>query len=60
MIIDTFPAKSSSMWDEIDLLEGSPDAMRNLKFKSFWLTVEETERSGLWEKGAGLLRKSAG
>jgi hypothetical protein len=25
--------------------------MRNLKFKPFWLTAEETEWSGLWEKG---------
>ena len=38
--IDTFPQKSSSIWDEIDLPQGSPthreDAMRNLKFKLFW------------------------
>jgi len=38
-IIDTFPGKSCSIWDEIDLLEGSPahhgDTMRNLKFKPF-------------------------
>jgi hypothetical protein len=44
-IIDTFPGKSCSIWDEIDLLEGSPAhrgaAMRNLKFKPFCLTVEE-------------------
>jgi hypothetical protein len=54
-IIDTFPEKSCSIWDEIDLLEGSPAhrgaALRNLKFKPFWLTAEETEWSGLWEKG---------
>lgn len=25
--------------------------MRNRKFKPFWLTAEETEWSGLWEKG---------
>jgi hypothetical protein len=54
-IIDTFLENSYSTWDEIDLLEGSPAhhgaAMRNLKFKPFWLTVEETEWSGLWEKG---------
>ncbi len=54
-IIDTFPGKSCSIWDEIDLLEDSPahhgDAIRNLKFKPFWLTTEETEWSGLWEKG---------
>jgi hypothetical protein len=38
-IIDTFPGKSCSIWDEIDLLEGSPAhrgaTMRNLKFKPF-------------------------
>jgi len=55
-MIDTFPEKSCSyIWDEIDLLEGSPAhrgaAMRNLKFKPFCLTWEETEWSGLWEKG---------
>ncbi len=54
-IIDTFPEKSCSIWDEIDLLEGSPvhrgAVLRNLKFKPFWLTEEETEWSGLWEKG---------
>jgi len=54
-MIDTFPEKSCSIWDEIDLLEGSPAhrgaAMRNLKFKPFWLTTEETEWSGVWEKG---------
>ena len=54
-VTDTFPQNSSSIWDEIDLLEGSPAhrgaAMRNLKFKPFWLTAEETEWSGLWEKG---------
>jgi hypothetical protein len=46
-IMDTFPGKSCSIWDEIDLLEGSPlnheSVMRNLKFKPFRLTVEETE-----------------
>ncbi len=50
-IIDTVPEKSCSIWDEIDLLEGSPThrgaALRNLKFKPFWLTTEETEWSGL-------------
>jgi hypothetical protein len=54
-IIDTFPKKSCSIWDEIDLLEDSPPhhgtVLRNLKFKPFWLTVEETEWSELWEKG---------
>jgi hypothetical protein len=54
-IIDTFPEKSCSIWDEIDLFEDSPAhrgaALRNLKFKPFCLTVEETEWSGLWEKG---------
>ena len=38
-IIDTFPEKSCSIWDEIDLLEGSPlnhgTVMCNLKFKPF-------------------------
>jgi hypothetical protein len=50
-IIDTFPEKSCSISDEIDLLEGSHAhrgaAMRNLKFKPFWLTAEETEWLGL-------------
>ncbi len=54
-IIDTFPEKSCAIWDEIDLLEVSPahhgTALRNLKFKPFWLTEEETEWSGLWGKG---------
>jgi hypothetical protein len=38
-IIDTFPEKSCSIWDEIDLLDGSPvhhgTVMCNLKFKPF-------------------------
>ena len=38
-IIDTFSEESCSIWDEIDLLEGSPAlrgaVMRNLKFKPF-------------------------
>ena len=38
-IIDTFPEKSWSIWDEIDLLDGSPvhhgTVMCNLKFKPF-------------------------
>ena len=38
-VIDTFSENSSSIWDEIDLLEGSPAhrgaVMRNLKFKPF-------------------------
>ncbi len=54
-VIDTFSENSSSIWDEIDLLEGNPvhrgTTMCNLKFKPFWVTVEETEWSGLWEKG---------
>ena len=54
-VIDTFSENSSSIWDEIDLLEGRPEhrgaTMINLKFKPFWLTAEETEWSGLWEKG---------
>ncbi len=53
-IIDTFPLNSDSIWDEIDLLEGDPPyrgvALRNLKFKPFFLVDEETEWSGLWEK----------
>ena len=54
-IIDTFPPNSDSIWDEIDLLEGDPPhrgaALRNLKFKPFWLAAEEAEWAGLWEKG---------
>ena len=38
-VIDTFSENSSSIWDEIDLLEGSPAhrgaVMSNLKFKPF-------------------------
>ncbi len=38
-IIDTFPEKSCSIWDEIDLLESSPvhrgTGIRNVKFKPF-------------------------
>ena len=51
-IIDTFPSNSDSIWDEIDLLEGDPPhrgvALRNLKFKRFWLAAEEAEWAGLW------------
>jgi hypothetical protein len=54
-IIDTFPPNSDSIWDEIDLLEGDPPhrgaALRNPKFKPFWLAAEEAEWAGLWEKG---------
>jgi hypothetical protein len=54
-IIDTFPPNSDSIWDEIDLLEGDPpyrgEALRNLKFKPFWLVAEEAEWAGLLEKG---------
>ncbi len=54
-IIDTFPPNSDSIWDEIDLLEGDPlhrgAALRNLKFKPFWLAAEEAEWAGLSEKG---------
>jgi hypothetical protein len=53
-IIDTFPEKSCFIWNKTDLLEGRPahrgTAMRNLKFKPFWLTAEETDWSRLWEK----------
>ncbi len=53
-IIDTIPEKPGPIWDEIDLLEGSPAhhgaAVRNLKHKPFWLTAEEIEWSRLWEK----------
>jgi len=43
-VTDTFPEKTSSIWDEIDLLERSPvsvhrgagrASMSNLKFKPF-------------------------
>jgi len=52
---DTFPPISDSIWDEIDLLEGDPlhrgAALRNQKFKPFWLAAEEAEWAGLWDKG---------
>ena len=54
-VIDTFPPISDSIWDEIDLLEGDPPhrgaALRNQKFKPFWLAAEEDEWAGLWDKG---------
>jgi hypothetical protein len=54
-VIDTFPPISDSIWDEIDLLEGDPPhrgaALRNQKFKPFWLAAEEAEWAGLWDKG---------
>ena len=54
-VIDTFPPNSDSIWDEIDLLEGDPPhrgaALRNQKFKPFWLAAEEAEWAGLWDKG---------
>ena len=42
-VIDTFPPNSDSVWNEIDLLQGDLPhrgaAMRNQKFKPFWLAA---------------------
>ena len=41
--------------DEIDLLEDDPPhrgvAMRNARFRPYWIEAEEKEWQGLWEKG---------
>jgi hypothetical protein len=54
-ITPTFDPEDDGIWSEIDLLEGDPVhrgvAMRNLRFKPFWLKAEGSEWQGLWEKG---------
>ena len=54
-ITPTFDPGDDGIWSEIDLLEGDPVhrgvAMRNLRFKPFWLKAEGSEWQGLWEKG---------
>ena len=45
----------SPIFDEIDLLEGDPPhrgvAMRNARFRPYWIEAEEKEWQGLWNKG---------
>ena len=54
-ITPTFEPDSETIFDEIDLLEGDPQhrgaAMRNARFRPFWMQAEEEEWKGLWEKG---------
>ncbi len=46
-ITETFEPTPESIWEEIDMLEGDPAhrgmAMRNARFKPFWLTAEASE-----------------
>jgi hypothetical protein len=52
-ITETFEPTPESIWEDVDILEGDPAhrgmAMRNARFKPFWLTAEASE--GLWDKG---------
>ena len=54
-ITPTFDPGDEGIWSEIDLLEGDPVhrgvAMRNPRFKPFWLRAEGDEWQVLWEKG---------
>jgi hypothetical protein len=54
-ITPTFDCRDDGIWSEIDLLEGDSVhrgvAMRNPRFKPFWLRSEGDEWQGLWEKG---------
>ena len=54
-ITPTFDPGDDGIWSEIDLLEGDPVhrgvAMRNPRFKPFWLRAEGDEWQGLCEKG---------
>ena len=54
-VTPTFAAHDDSIWAEVDLLEGDPVhrgvAMRNPRFKPFWLKAEADEWAGLWQKG---------
>jgi len=60
-ITPTFDPEDDGIWSEIDLLEGDPlhrgVAMRNLRFKPFWLKAEGSEWQGLWEKGVQEVEK---
>jgi hypothetical protein len=53
-ITETFAADDEAIWSEIDLLEDDPAhrgiAMRNHRFKPFWLKAETLEWEGLWAK----------
>ena len=44
-----------TIFDEIDLLESDPQhrgaAMRNARFRPYWIQAEEKEWQGLWDKG---------
>ena len=54
-VTPTFAPDDDSIWAEVDLLEGDPVhrgvAMRNPRFKPFWLKAEADEWAGLWQKG---------
>jgi len=54
-VTPTFAPDDDSIWAEVDLLEGDPAhrgvAMRNPRFKPFWLKAEADEWAGLWQKG---------
>jgi hypothetical protein len=54
-VTPTFAPDDDSIWAEVDLLEADPAhrgiAMRNPRFKPFWLKAEADEWAGLWEKG---------
>ena len=53
-IIETFEPLDT-IFDEIDLLEEDPPhrgvAMRNARFRPYWIQAEEKEWQGLWDKG---------
>ena len=54
-VTPTFAPDNDNIWAEVDLLEADPAhrgiAMRNPRFKPFWLKAEADEWAGLWEKG---------
>ena len=54
-VTPTFAPDDDKIWAQIDLLEPDPAhrgiAMRNLRFKPFWLRAEADEWAGLWQKG---------
>jgi hypothetical protein len=54
-ITETFEPTPESIWEDIDMLEDDPAhrgiAMRNARFKLFWLTEEALEWEGPWDKG---------
>ena len=53
-VIETFEPLDT-IFDEIDLLEEDPPhrgvAMRNARFRPYWIQAEEKEWQGLWDKG---------